>query len=317
MQLHRNARTTPVTRQLIAQRVVQGHWSYTETAEAFGLSAPTVRKWVARHRAEGLAGLEDRSSRPRRSPTITAPALVTAIQQLRTDHGVPAWLIGRALGVPRSTVSAWLRRLGLHRVRAVAAAVRRYEWPALGDMLHLDIKPLGRIGCVGHRIHGDRRRCARGVGWEYAHVAVDDYSRIAYVEVLPDQHGATCAAFLRRALAWWAHRGVTVQRLLTDNGSGYLSRVFRQTCEQLGVGHRRTRPYMPRTNGKAERFHPDPVARMGVRDGVSRFAHPPPGAPALAAVLQPGTAARESRVRHALVATQRRCLINNVLDHNS
>ena len=112
MQLHRNARTTPVTRRLIAQRVVQDHWSYAETAEAFGVSVPTVRKWVARHRAEGLAGLEDRSSRPRRSPTITAPALVTAMQQLRTDHGLPAWLIGRALGVPRSTVSAWIRRLG-------------------------------------------------------------------------------------------------------------------------------------------------------------------------------------------------------------
>lgn len=254
MQLHRNARTTPVTRRLIAQRVLEDGWSGAETAEAFGVSAPTVRKWVARHRAEGPPGLEDRSSRPRRTPTITAPALVTAIQQLRTDHGVPAWLIGRALNVPRSTVSAWIRRLGLQRVRPAVPLLRRYEWPALGDMLHLDIKPLGRIGRVGHRIHGDRQQRARGVGWEYAHVAVDDHSRIAYVEVLPDQHGTTCAAFLRRAVAWWAHRAVPVQRVLTDNGSGYLSRAFRDACEQLTVRHRRTRPYTPRTNGKAERF---------------------------------------------------------------
>jgi transposase InsO family protein len=254
MQLHRNARTTPVTRQLMAQRVIRDQWTCTETAEAFGVSTRTVSKWVHRHRTDGIAGLEDRSSRPFRSPTITAPALVTAIQQLRTDHGVPAWLIGRALGVPRSTVSAWIRRLGLQRVTAVPQPVQRYEWPRIGDMLHLDIKPLGRIGRVGHRIHGDRRQRARGVGWEYVHVAVDDHSRVAYVEVLPDQQGPTCAAFLRRAVAWWAHRKVAVRRVLTDNGSGYLSRLFRDACGQLQVRHRRTRPYTPRTNGKAERF---------------------------------------------------------------
>ena len=254
MQLHRNARTTPVTRRLMAQRVLTDGWTYPETAEAFSVSALTVRKWVERHRTEGAAGLEDRSSRPRRSPTITDAALVTAIQQLRTEHGVPAWLIGRALGVPRSTVSAWIRRLGLQCVQTVPQPLRRYEWPALGDMLHLDIKPLGRIGRVGHRIHGDRRQRARGVGWEYAHVAVDDHSRIAYVEVLPDQQGPTCAAFLQRALAWWAHRKVVVQRVLTDNGSGYRSRPFAKVCGQLAVRHRRTRPYTPRTNGKAERF---------------------------------------------------------------
>lgn len=254
MQLHRNARTTPVTRRLMVQRVRQDHWTYAETAEAFGVSAPTVRKWVRRHRAEGAPGLEDRSSRPQRSPRVTAAPLVTAIRQLRTEHGVPAWLIGRALRLPRSTVSAWIRRLGLQRVTSPPRPLRRYEWPQLGDMLHLDIKPLGRIGRVGHRIHGDRRQRARGVGWEYVHVAVDDHSRLAYVEVLPDQQGPTCAAFLRRAVAWWAHRKVVVQRVLTDNGSGYLARVFRESCEHLALRHRRTRPYTPRTNGKAERF---------------------------------------------------------------
>ena len=254
MQLHRNARTTPVTRRLIAQRVLGDHWSYAETAEAFGVSAPTVRKWVARHRADGAAGLEDRSSRPHRSPLITAPPLVTAIEQLRRAHGVPAWRIGRALGLPRSTVSAWIRRLGLQRVRAVPRPVQRYEWPRPGDLLHLDIKPLGQIGRVGHRIHGDHRQRARGVGWEYVHVAVDDQSRLAYVEVLPDQGGAACAAFLHRAVAWWARRHVTVQRVLTDNGPGYRAQAFQAACDARAIRHRRTRPYTPRTNGKAERF---------------------------------------------------------------
>jgi hypothetical protein len=154
----------------MAQRVLLDRWTYAETAEVFSVSAPTVRKWVRRHRAEGAPGLEDRSSRPRRSPRITAAPLVTAIQQLRADHGVPAWLIGRALRLPRSTVSAWIRRLGLQRVVAPPRPLHRYEWPQLGDMLHLDIKPLECIGCVGHRIHGDRRQRARGVGWEYVHV---------------------------------------------------------------------------------------------------------------------------------------------------
>ena len=254
MQLHRNARTTPLTRQLLVQRVRQDGWTTAETAEAFGVSVPTVRKWVQRQQCEGPAGLEDRSSRPRCSPTITAAPLVTAIEQLRTAHGLPAWVIGRALGVPRSTVSAWIRRLGLQRVREVPQPVRRYEWPQLGDLLHLDIKPLGQIGRVGHRIHGDRHQRARGVGWEYVHVAVDDHSRIAYVEVLPDQGGATCAAFLQRAVAWWARRHVTVQRVLTDNGPGYRAQAFDAACAARTIRHRRTKPYTPRTNGKAERF---------------------------------------------------------------
>ena len=168
---------------------------------------------------------------------------------------MPAWAIGRALGVPRSTVSAWLRRLGLQRPPAAPPVpVQRYEWPTPGDLLHVDIKPLGRIDGVGHRIHGDRAQRARGAGWEYVHVAVDDHSRIAYVEVLADQLGTTCAAFLRRAVAWLQGRGMTVRRVLSDNGSGYVSRAFRATCQQLDLRHLRTRAYTPRTNGKAERF---------------------------------------------------------------
>jgi len=132
--------------------------------------------------------------------------------------------------------------------------VRRYEWPRPDDLLHVDIKPLARIRAIGHRIHGDRRRTARGVGWEYVHVAIDDHSRVAYVEVLADQRGDTCAAFLQRSVAWFAARAVTVRRVMSDNGSGYVSRRFRAACHELALRHIRTRPYTPRTNGRAERF---------------------------------------------------------------
>jgi transposase InsO family protein len=255
MKLHRNAKTTPSSRLLLVRRVLYEGWSYPDAAEGAGVSERTVAKWVRRFRLAGIAGLEDGSSGPG-TPAHQTPAwAVTLIQWLREQHGLPAWAIGRALHIPRSTVSVWLRRLGLNR-RPVTPPVpiQRYEWPAPGDMIHVDIKALGRIGCVGHRIHGDRRQASRGIGWEYVHVAVDDHSRIAYVEILANQLGATCAAFLERAVAWFGTRGIRVRRVLSDNGSGYLSRPFRTACETLAVRHRRTRPYTPRTNGKAERF---------------------------------------------------------------
>jgi len=256
MKLHRKAKTTPMSRAQLIHRVLHEGWTYQQAAVGSGLSRRTVAKWVARFRQGGVAALEDRSSRPHQMPAITAPALVTAIQDLRQQHRLPAWAIGRALALPRSTVSAWLRRLGLNRLPVVPAPgpVHRYEWPRPGDLLHLDIKPLGRFRQPGHRVHGNRRLSSRGIGWEYVHVAIDDHTRVAYVEVLPDQHGTTCAAFLQRAVTWWAARRVTVARVLTDNGAGYVSRVFRAACERLHVHPRRTRPYRPRTNGKAERF---------------------------------------------------------------
>ncbi|MCC7010062.1 MAG: IS481 family transposase [Acidobacteria bacterium] len=236
-------------------RVVFEDWTQAEAAEAFGVSVRTVAKWVRRFRHGGVAALEDGSSRPGPASHQTAELAVWLIRWLRTQHGLPAWAIALALRMPRSTVSAWLRRLGLQRpVVAPAVPVQRYEWPAAGDLLPVDIKPLGKIGCVGHRIHGDRRRATRGIGWEYVHVAVDDHSRIAYVEVLADPLGPTCAAFLQRAVAWFAARGITIRRVLSDNGSGYVSTVFRAACEALAVRHKRTRAYTPRTNGKAERF---------------------------------------------------------------
>jgi transposase InsO family protein len=255
MKLHRNAKSTPSSRLLLVRRVLFEGWSYAAAAEGFAVSTRTVGKWVQRFKEGGVAALEDGSSRPGAPPHQTPPPIVALIQFLRAEHGLPAWAIGRALRMPRSTVSAWLRRLGLNRAPAVPPVpVQRYEWPRAGDLLHVDIKPLGGIGCIGHRMHGDRRRSTPGIGWEYVHVAVDDHSRLAYVEVLANQLGPTCAAFLSRAVAWFAARGIRVRRVMSDNGSGYVSRVFRVTCAALDLRHLRTRAYTPRTNGKAERF---------------------------------------------------------------
>jgi transposase InsO family protein len=255
MKLHRNARSTPISRQLLVDRVLHQGWSYAAAGEAAGVSRRTVGKWVQRFRQGGAAALPDRSSRPGRPRHQTPAHLIALIRQLRVTHGLPAWALGRALGVPRSTVSAWLRRLSLNRPQTEPAApVQRYEWPTPGDMIHVDIKPLGRFRQPGHRVHGDRQRCSPGAGWEYVHVAVDDHTRLAYVEVRPAQCGTTCAAFLERAIAWYQARGIAARRILSDNGSGYVSRAFRAACGQLGLRHLRTRPYTPRTNGKAERF---------------------------------------------------------------
>lgn len=255
MKLHRNAKSTPTSRLLLVRRVLFEGWSYPAAAEAAGVSERTVAKWVRRFREAGVTGLEDGSSRPGTPTHQTPPWAVTLIRWLREQHGLPAWAIGQALQIPRSTVSAWLRRLGLNRPPIdPAVPIHRYEWPRPGDMIHVDIKALGRIAGVGHRIHGDRQRRRRGVGWEYVHVAVDDHSRVAYVEVLTDQLGATCAAFLTRAVAWFRTQGIRVRRVLSDNGPGYQSGAFRAACETHRVRHRRTRIYTPRTNGKAERF---------------------------------------------------------------
>jgi transposase InsO family protein len=177
------------------------------------------------------------------------------ILELRRTRMTGAQIATR-LRLPRSTVARVLRRHGMAQLKALRPPepTVRYEWPRAGDLLHLDIKNLGKIGCIGHRIHGDPSRRARGVGWEYVHVAIDDFSRVAYVEVLPNQAGPTTAAFLRRALAWYKRQGVRVRRILSDNGSAYRSRVFGACCERWGLRHRRTRPYRPQTNGKAERF---------------------------------------------------------------
>jgi|EndMetStandDraft_3_1072993.scaffolds.fasta_scaffold267439_2 transposase InsO family protein/transposase-like protein len=255
MKLHRNARSSPFTRELMVDRVLRQGWTQAAAGEAAGVSRRTVAKWVQRFREGGLTALADGSSRPGPPRHQTPAHTVALLRQLREDHGLPAWALGQALDLPRSTVSAWLRRLGLNRRPAPPPLpVQRYEWPTPGDLIHLDIKALGRFHQAGHRVHGDRQRCSRGAGWEYVHVAVDDHSRLAYVEVLPDQRGDRCAAFLQRAIAWYRARGIVCRRVLTDNGSGYVATAFRQACVALALRHLRTRPYTPRTNGKAERF---------------------------------------------------------------
>lgn len=252
MRVHRNAKTTPKMRQLIVTRAQQG-WTYARIAEALGISVRTVAKWRAR--ARQVDGLHDGSSRPHRQPRRLAAPIEAAILALRRTRAT-AWQISTALGLPRSTVTRVLARAGLNRVALLEppAPVQRYEWPQVGDLLHLDLKRLGRVVGIGHRIHGDRRRRARQAGYEYLHVAIDDATRLTYAEVLAADDAPHCAAFLQRTLAWFRRRGVRVRRLLTDNAMAYRAGVFTAVCQRWMVRQRFTRPYRPQTNGKAERF---------------------------------------------------------------
>ena len=249
MKLHRNAKTTPASRALLHTRVKAEGWPVTMAAEAQGISRQTAYRWLRR------SEFTDRPSTPHRQPRRTAAVKVAAIIAAR-QTGLPAWRIAVQVQVPRSTVSAVLARHGLHRWPPAVAPqpVVRYERQRVGELVHLDMKRLGRIGVVGHRIHGDRRRRTRGLGWETVHVCVDDFSRTAYVEVLANQTASMTAGFLGRAARWFARRGVRIERVMTDNGPGYVSRRFQQAVRAIGAAWKRTRPYRPQTNGKAERF---------------------------------------------------------------
>jgi transposase InsO family protein len=253
MNIHKNARTTPQSRAEIVRRVVEQHQPGRRIAAAFGISERTVRKWVAR--ARQAAGLADGASRPQRSPRQIPGELRELIDRLRRQRWTGAQ-IAHALAVSPATVARYLRQQGLARLRSLEppAPVVRYEYAQPGELVHLDIKKLGRIGRVGHRITGDRRHQVRGIGWEFVHVAVDDATRLAYVEVLADEQAVTCVRFFWRALAWFRRHGIRVRRLMTDNGSGYRAHVFTAACQRAPLRHLRTRPYTPRTNGKAERF---------------------------------------------------------------
>ena len=252
--MHKNAVLTPVSRERAVGRVLAGEKAVV-VAQALGCSRETLFKWLRRWRAEGRGGLQDRSSRPHRSPQKLHRARERQILRLRRQRwSTPR--IADELKVPLSTVGTICRRHGLGRLRDLepAAAVIRYEWSRPGEMVHLDTKKLARIERIGHRIHGDRSRTVEGVGWEFLHVCVDDATRVAYAEVLPDERKESCAGFLTRSAAWFEAQGVTMQRIMTDNGSGYRSKLFRRVVQARGARHIFTRPYTPRTNGKAERF---------------------------------------------------------------
>jgi len=271
MRIHRNAKTTPMMRQLIVDRAQQG-WTQRQIANALALSVRSVAKWMARSRQ--APDLTDRSSRPRRSPRRLSDRRRELIVALRYTRAT-AWEISQIAGVSRSTVTRVLARAGLNRLSALTPPppVQRYEWPHAGDLLHLDIKPLARIRGIGHRIHGDRSRTQAGGGYEYAHVAIDDATRLTYVEVRRTQRQRTCAAFLRNALRWFRRRGIRIQRLLTDNGSGYRSHTFAATCRTWRLRHRFTRPYTPRTNGKAERMIQTLLREWAYRQPFASSAH--------------------------------------------
>ena len=255
MNLHSKARTCPASRELIAKRMLDGAWSEDQAA-TLGISARTAFKWLARYRAEGEAGLEDRSSRPHHSPRQTSADRQAAIVSLRRECRLTGQQIARRLRMPRSTVASVLKRAGLSRLRDLdpPEPVVRYERKRPGELIHLDIKKLARIVKVGHRMTGDRRDTTDGAGWESVHVAIDDASRLAYVEVLANEQATTTVRFFRRAMAFFKRHGIRVERVMTDNGPAYRSGLFAQMCHTTGARHIFTRPYRPQTNGKAERF---------------------------------------------------------------
>jgi transposase InsO family protein len=258
MNVHQNARSTPASRSLMVHRVIEERQPVTTVAAGFGVSTTTVYKWLRRWRTGGETGLRDRSSAPLRRHA-TPPGRVARIEALRRRR-MTAPRIAFVLGMPLSTVGAVLRRIGLNRLSRLdpKEPAQRYERARPGELIHLDTKKLGRIKGLGHRVTGrapGRVNRHLGIGWEHLHVAIDDCSRLAYIEILPDDHGPTCAGFLERACTWFARCGAPVSCVMTDNAFAYSrSKAFKATLAAIGARHITTKPYTPRTNGKAERF---------------------------------------------------------------
>jgi transposase InsO family protein len=257
MNVHKNARLTVHSRAELVRRVLVEGQSAKAVATAFGVDAKTVAKWVGRFEAEGPGGLEDRSSRPHKLNRPTPPQTVDQIIALRRQR-FAGQQIARDTGVSPATVSRILRTAKLSRARDLdpPAPIVRYERKTPGEMIHLDIKKLGRFERPGHRVTGDRTGQSnnRGVGWEFVHVCIDDHSRLAFSQIHPDETQDSAVPFLKAAVAYYARLGVTVSRVMTDNGSCYKAHAFRDACAELGLKHIRTKPYTPKTNGKAERF---------------------------------------------------------------
>ena len=255
MDYHKHARLTVYSRERLVKQVLEEGLTLRLAAASCSVSGKTAAKWVRRYREHGASGLQDRSSRPRRLRQPTPPELVARVEVLRRERWT-GFRIAQQTGLSRATVSRILGRLQLNRLRDLEPTppVLRYEHAAPGDLLHLDIKQLGRIERPSHRVTGNRRDHVKGAGWEYVHVAVDDHSRIAFSAIYPDQQHGSVVAFLHAAMAYYARFGIRFKALLTDNGPAYHSRAFAQACRALHLKHRFTRPYTPRTNGKAERF---------------------------------------------------------------
>jgi len=255
MNTHKNARLTYARRMEMVQDITERAFSCGEAAAAHAVTAATARKWLGRYLAQGPAGLADRSSRPSVSPRAIAPGKALAVVELRRKRLTQARIAG-ALGVSNSTVSRVLKRAGLSRLCDLepAAPIVRYEHEHPGDLIHIDTKKLGRILRPGHRVTGDPSSRRKGTGWEFLFVAVDDHARIGFTDMYPDEKGPSAEQFLRNTVAYFKSLGVTVRRLLTDNGSCFRSKAFANACQKLGIGHRFTRAYRPQTNGKAERF---------------------------------------------------------------
>ena len=256
MNVHKNARLTPKGRELLIERLERGE-PPSDVASTMGVSASTVYKWRRRYRTEGPAGLQDRSSRPTASPRKTPADVEAKVIALRKERRIYHRIAAEA-GVSRATVGRILTRHGLNRWRDLEPAepVRRYERKNPGEILHLDIKKLGKFNKVGHRITGNRhgQSNSRGVGWEFVHVAIDDHSRLAFSQVLESERKECAMAFLKAAVAWYKHLGIKIERVMTDNGSCYRSKAFNKLCKALAIRHIYTKPYTPKTNGKAERF---------------------------------------------------------------
>ena len=313
MQLHGNARTTPYIRREMVRRVRERVEPVTETAAALGVSARTVYKWLDRYEREGEAGLLDRSSRPTCCPHATSAGVVRQIDKLRRRR-LTAWQISRRLAVPRSTVSAWLKRLGLAKLDALEPKpeIVRYEYEHPGDLLHLDTKKLARIRRPGHRIHGDRSKRAYGVGWENAHVAIDDHSRVAYVEVLPAEDQHTCTAFLQRAVEHFASMGVAVRRVMTDNGPW-----LRLEALQSPMPSTRDPAYLhpaphPQNQRQSRTLHPYTQGAVGLRHLLPDLSSTYSSSTALAQPLQSSPSPRRHRHDTADRSALRGEFVNNL-----
>lgn len=275
MNTHNNARLTLWGRAEVVRRVVEEGEPVAVVAAAVHVTPGTVYKWLRRFATEGWPGLTDRSSRPRRSPRQTPPAAVQRILRLRTRR-LTGPEIAEQLALPPSTVGRVLQRLGMGRLKGPGpTAGPRYQRETPGELLHVDTKALPRFLAAGHRVHGNRSKAGRaeGLGADHLHVAVDDATRVAFVELRAAQTGAACAGFLKHAVAWYARQGITVQSVMTDNAKAYTSRIHRAVCTQHGLRHLRTKPYHPQTNGKAERFIQTALRRWAFKKPYRTSAH--------------------------------------------